>query len=279
MIEWAHFRLRWVGVALLFYVALLLFLFYYFAYYQTQKHLRFVEKNDAIEVSLAPAKGVAKAPKRRSIRKQPDKTQSKAKPAKTKAKLRPVPKKEPKKTLQTKEKRSKTQKLREKTVRKEKVKRKGTAKKAKAPKPKPKQAKKKSTKTKKAKKQSLSSLFGEIKVSDKPKRSAHRKTRQAKSGKKGKRPQSRGIENAYLAKVQKQLYEWPAQSEFAGKKATVFLRIYPSGRFEFRLTKPSGDSNFNQALIDYLKSLQTLGFDPHPGTNAYEIDVDFEATE
>jgi protein TonB len=89
----------------------------------------------------------------------------------------------------------------------------------------------------------------------------------------------RGVESAYLAKIEERLYEWPAQSEYAGENARVMLVIEPSGMFTFRVISGSNNIGFNEGLEAYLRQLQRFGFGPHKGGRAYELDVEFIATE
>ncbi len=89
----------------------------------------------------------------------------------------------------------------------------------------------------------------------------------------------RGIENGYLAKVEAKLNGWPAQSEYAGKRAKVRLKIEPDGSFVFTVIAASEDQRFNDGLVAYLKQLQYFGFEPHSGRRAYEVEVEFVAKE
>ncbi|RLA64993.1 MAG: hypothetical protein DRQ78_05615 [Epsilonproteobacteria bacterium] len=88
-----------------------------------------------------------------------------------------------------------------------------------------------------------------------------------------------GIENAYLSKIEEKLKGWPAQSEYAGEMAKVWFKIQTSGRFEFKVISASANDNFNTGLIAYLKQLQGIGFGYHKANRAYELDVEFVATE
>ena len=89
----------------------------------------------------------------------------------------------------------------------------------------------------------------------------------------------RGVENAYLAKIEEKLKGWPAQSEYVGEKARVMIEIEPSGSFTFRVISASNIPEFNEGLNAYLKQLQRFGFGPHKGDRAYKLDVEFIATE
>ncbi len=88
-----------------------------------------------------------------------------------------------------------------------------------------------------------------------------------------------GVENAYFAKVQSMLEDWPAQSDFAGEKATVILYIEPSGRFKFRIKSGSSIEDFNTGLMGFLEQLQTIGFGRHNAGRTYEFEAEFIAKE
>ena len=88
-----------------------------------------------------------------------------------------------------------------------------------------------------------------------------------------------GIENAYLAKIEEKLKGWPAQSEYAGEKAKVWIKVEPNGTFKFKVITASGNDAFNSGLIAYLEQLQNIGFGPHKGNRPYELDVEFIAKE
>lgn len=88
-----------------------------------------------------------------------------------------------------------------------------------------------------------------------------------------------GVENAYFAKVQSMLEDWPAQSDFAGEKATVILFIEPSGRFKFRIKSGSNIEEFNTGLMGFLEQLQTIGFGRHHAGRTYEFEAEFIAKE
>ncbi len=88
-----------------------------------------------------------------------------------------------------------------------------------------------------------------------------------------------GIENSYLAHVQEMLEGWPAQSDFAGEKVKVHLKIDPTGHFEFIIKRKSRNPEFNRALSAYLKQLQEFGFGPHKGSRTYLFEAEFIAKE
>ena len=88
-----------------------------------------------------------------------------------------------------------------------------------------------------------------------------------------------GVENSYLAKVQRMLEGWPAQSEYAGEKVKVILYINPTGFFEFKLKTASNNQNFNEGLTEYLIQLQDIGFGRHKGKRTYNFEAEFIAKE
>jgi len=89
----------------------------------------------------------------------------------------------------------------------------------------------------------------------------------------------KGTENKYLASVEEKLRGWPEQANFAGEQIAVVLTVYSSGRFEFKIKQLSMNSEFNAALIAYLKQLQSIGLGRHTHAKPYVIEVEFEATE
>ncbi len=88
-----------------------------------------------------------------------------------------------------------------------------------------------------------------------------------------------GVEDSYLAKVQEMLEAWPAQSDFAGEKVKVHLKIDPTGHFEFEIKRRSQNPVFNQALTEFLEQLQEFGFGPHRGSRTYLFEAEFIAKD
>ena len=89
----------------------------------------------------------------------------------------------------------------------------------------------------------------------------------------------KGVENAYFASIQQRLEGWPEQANFAGEQISVLLTVYRSGKFDFNVQHLSSNSEFNEALIAYLKQLQSIGLGRHTNSKAYRIEVEFVATE
>jgi len=87
----------------------------------------------------------------------------------------------------------------------------------------------------------------------------------------------KGIENRYLANVERLLRGWPAQVNFAGEEIDIKLTIYSDGSFDYKILRLSQNPDFNHALINYLKQLQGIGFGSHNRKRPYEIEVKFIA--
>ena len=134
----------------------------------------------------------------------------------------------------------------------------------------------KTNKKKPEKKIKMSKLFDKINEK-KPIEKKVKKT--TKKRLKKEKAQDRGVKNAYFARVERMLQNWPSQSEFAGETIKVWLKIRQDGTFEFKLLSVSNNEDFNTGLIQYLQQLQRVGFDPHHHSKAYELNVEFVAKE
>ena len=246
------------------YISVIGILLFYFNTRDQEKPLHYVKKNEErIRVTMSTPKPQVK----KEIKKQPKK----------------VVKPKPKKTVKKKEVKKKV--IKEKVVKKAKVVKKkkdlNTTKPKKVNKPKDLFANISSTKkvekpkpikvTKTPVKPKKSDM---IKVTDKTSASEL-----VSDALKIQKKSDAGIENAYLANIEEKLKGWPAQSEYAGEKAKVWIKVEPSGAFKFKVITASGSEAFNSGLMAYLKQLQTIGFGQHKGNRAYELDVEFIATE
>ena len=150
-------------------------------------------------------------------------------------------------------------------------------------------AKQKSKKAKHSpKKVKAKSLFSSIKTPVKSRKNtskkANREEQKSASQKvadamKKAEHRDKGIEHRYFASVEEKLRGWPAQANYAGEQISVWLKVYPSGSFEFKVQKFSANSEFNEALIAYLKQLQEIGLGRHNNPKPYQIEVEFEARE
>ncbi len=247
------------------YISLITLLLFYFNTRDQKKPVHYVKKNEErIRVSMTAPKPQTK----NEIKKQSKKV------------VKPKPKSKPKETVKKKVVKKKV--VKEKVVKKSKIVKKtkdlNTTKPKKVNKPKDLFANISSTKKvekpkvidtqKKPKKSTI------VKVSNKPSASEL----VSDSLKKQKKSDS-GIENAYLAKIEEKLKGWPAQSEYAGEMAKVWIKVEPSGAFKFRVITASGNEAFNEGLMTYLEQLRKIGFGQHKGNRAYELDVEFVATE
>ena len=246
------------------YFVLLTTLLFYFNMREENKPIHYVKKNeDRIRVSMASPKSESKKQTKKVVKKQVPKKVQKKKVVKEKPKKKVVKKEVVKKKVIPK-------KVVKKKVIKEKV-----VKKVKPPK------KKKETKPK--------DLFANVTANKKPEKKRVYKPKDSKpkvsaselfnNSIKVQKPSDRGIEIAYLAKVEEKLNGWPAQSEYAGEKAKVSLKIQTNGKFTFKVITGSSNPDFNEGLIAYLKQLQRFGFGSHKGGRSYAIDVEFVATE
>ncbi len=137
-----------------------------------------------------------------------------------------------------------------------------------------------------AKKIEAKSLFSDVNTAknkdmkDKKSKSS-KKTASQKVSESLRKPNNsdKGVENRYFAAIQDRLKDWPAQVNYAGELISVRLKIYSSGKFEFKIEKLSSNSEFNEALIAYLKQLQQIGLQKHSRARPYDVLVEFEATE
>jgi len=140
-----------------------------------------------------------------------------------------------------------------------------------------------------AKKIQAKQLFSSVHTAKTPSKKAAKRTtasqrtaNQKQAGRESlKKPNSgdKGVENRYLASVEQKLRGWPEQANFAGEQISVVLTIYPSGRFDFKVQHLSANSEFNEALLGYLRQLQSIGLGKHTHNRPYTIEVEFEATE
>ncbi|AKF24512.1 hypothetical protein YH65_03245 [Sulfurovum lithotrophicum] len=246
-------------LAFLAYFTVIALLIFYFNTRDETKKEHFVKKNEnRIQVALASPKKVT-VPKKK---------------AKPKLKPKHKPKTKPKKKKTTHKKVIKEKVVKKKIVRKKDIN---------ATKPK-KKARDLFKNVKTSKKKKLN-----IRVSDKPiktkskndliKVSSMSASERINASLQSKQKSDRGVENAYFAHVQRMLEEWPAQSNYAGEKATVILTIQPSGYFEFRIVSQSNIPAFNHGLREFLEQLQEIGFGPHHAGRPYRFEAEFIAKD
>ena len=277
----------WGTVAIGIYLLLVGLLIFYFNHRDKEEKKHYVKKDEhRIQVALA-------SPKHTSLPKKKTR-QEKTKPtpvAKQKKTKKEVPQKRKQKTIKQKKVEQKKP-LIKKSARKKVLKEKVVKKKIK---------KQDHNLTKHKPKRKPKDLFASVKthkkkkpliqVTDKPVRAKPKKqlfemveTRPSANQRiqhslKQQKQMDSGVENAYLAHVQEMLEGWPAQSEFAGEKVKVHLKIDPTGHFEFVIKRKSRNPDFNQALTEYLEQLQEFGFGPHRGSRTYLFEAEFIAKE
>jgi protein TonB len=221
------------------YMLFILTLFYYFNYRNDSKPVHFVaNKSEIMSVSIAPS-----TPKHRtkSVKKESPKSHTKPKHRK---KVKPKP-------LKSTQKSHKPAKRKSRKRKKRSTRKRVDAKKLFSSVP----------------KSALRSTTSSSKSSSKKSSSSIKKSSNA----------GKGVLNRYLASVERTLRGWPAQVNFAGEEVDVWLKIYKSGKFEYKVLKLSSNSEFNSALIAYLEQLKKVGLDPHSRSKPYEIEVKFVA--
>ncbi len=283
-------KIVWGVLSFSIYFTLIGLLVYYFNTRDEKKPVRYVEKNEhRIQVALSSSQNIEN---KKAIN---PKSSIKSKPQ-IKPKLEPKSKSEPKPKPQQKPKAKPEPKPEPKKVEKKKVIEEKVVKKT---------VQKKNENLAKPKKKALD-LFANvktpkktephknenkklIKMSDKPIKTVPKNnlikvvdkpvsaSERISSSLKEQQSKDSGVENAYLARVQRMLEGWPAQSEYAGEKIKVMLHIDPTGRFEFKLKSFSNNENFNAGLVEYLEQLQTIGFGPHKGGRTYNFEAEFIA--
>ncbi|NOZ89969.1 MAG: cell envelope integrity protein TolA [Epsilonproteobacteria bacterium] len=96
------------------------------------------------------------------------------------------------------------------------------------------------------------------------------------SGRVSNRNRERGVENAYIAKVEKQLRNWNAQSNYKGQSATIKLTIFSSGKFRYTI-KRSSSMALSSGLREFLDQLNRIGLGQHNKSTPYVINVTFRA--
>jgi len=222
------------------YFALLGLLISYFNHHTKKKSIHYADKSSkSIAVSLSPSQNKVDRAKKRSKPKKKSQSQSK-----------------PKEILKSK-----------------KI---ASEKKVKSVSPEPSKTIKTSKQKIPKKKIKVSRLFDKINEK-KPIEKKEKKHKREKIKK--EKGQNSGVMNAYFARVEGMLQNWPSQSEFAGETIKVWLKIRQDGTFEFKLLSASSNEDFNTGLIQYLQQLQRVGFDPHQNFKSYELNVEFVAKE
>ncbi|SFV71130.1 TolA protein [hydrothermal vent metagenome] len=258
------------------YCLLLFALLFYFNSRERVKPIHYVKKNeDKIRVSLAsevikekpslviPPILPPKVQKKERVKKKKD---IRKKVIKEKIVKKVKPKKKPKPKVNPKEKPKKVNKPKSS---KDLFKNISTPKK---PKVKPKEKPKKQEKPKPQK----------MKPIIIPKRDTRSASQMLSESLKDKKRSDSGAENAFLSGAEQKLQEgWMSQSGFLNGigKATVEIKIFSNGEFNFKILKYASNSTFNELLIAYLKQYQKIGLGRHKKNRAFTIKVYFEAKE
>ena len=248
-------------VAIGIYLSLFGLLIYYFNSYHQKKSIHYVKKNENhIRITMH-------TPTHKEQNTAHKEAPKKTLPPKKKIKQKPKKKRVPKKIN------------RRKKIIKEKI----------VKKTKPKKIKKPPKKRVIKKRNKPKDLFANLKTNKKPATSKIKQKHTQKRDKsasdllqetqKIQKQRDSGIENAYFALIEQKLKGWPAQSEYAGEKAKVWIKVEPSGSFVFKVISASSNIDFNKGLVAYLKQLQQFGFGKHRAKRAYEINVEFIATQ
>jgi len=85
----------------------------------------------------------------------------------------------------------------------------------------------------------------------------------------------RGVQNAYVAKVKRHMNNWNAGSAHKGKRVSLSLTIYSSGKFKYRILS-GGDMDMKNSLSQFLDRLNRMGqLGRHSKSSPYSIRVDF----
>jgi len=84
-----------------------------------------------------------------------------------------------------------------------------------------------------------------------------------------------GIKNAYISKVKRHMNNWNAGSAHKGKRVSLSLTIYSSGKFKYRILS-GGDMDMKNSLSQFLDRLNRMGqLGRHSKSSPYTIKVNF----
>ena len=169
------------------------------------------------------------------------------------------------------------------------------------PKPKPKHVPKKviKPKPKHVPKKTAKDLFSSVKTKDVTKRPVKRRPKPVfvphkapssikhnssisdriknthQSGRTSNSNRDRGIKNGYISKVKRHLNNWNADAVHKGKRVTLKLTIYSSGKFSYTILS-GGNSSMRSSLSSFLDRLNRMGqLGGHSKASPYSIKVNF----
>jgi len=95
------------------------------------------------------------------------------------------------------------------------------------------------------------------------------------SGRASNANRDKGIKNAYIAKVKRHMNNWNAASAHKGKRVSLALTIYSSGKFSYRILS-GGDADMKRSLSQFLDRLNRMGqLGGHTKSSPYSIRVNF----
>jgi len=95
------------------------------------------------------------------------------------------------------------------------------------------------------------------------------------SGRTSNANRDRGIKNGYIGKIKRHLNNWDAESAYKGKRVSLSLTIYSSGKFSYRILS-GGNANMKNSLRTFLDRLNRMGqLGRHSKSSPYSIKVNF----
>ncbi len=95
------------------------------------------------------------------------------------------------------------------------------------------------------------------------------------SGRVSNRNSDSGVKNAYIAKVKRHMNNWNANSAYRGKRVSLKLTIYNSGKFSYKIIS-GADGAMRASLSQFLDRLNRMGqLSRHSKSTPYSIRVDF----
>jgi len=95
------------------------------------------------------------------------------------------------------------------------------------------------------------------------------------SGRVSNSNRDKGVKNAYIAKVKRHMNNWNAGSAHKGKRVSLALTIYSSGKFSYKILS-GGDADMKRSLSQFLDRLNRMGqLGRHSKSSPYSIKVNF----
>ena len=95
------------------------------------------------------------------------------------------------------------------------------------------------------------------------------------SGRTSNANRDKGIKNAYISKIKRHLNNWNADSTHKGKRVSLKLTIYSSGKFSYTILS-GGDAGMKRSLSQFLDRLNRMGqLGRHSKSSPYSIKVNF----